>query len=168
MTHPTDTPPARRLQAAFGLLQPAPGWLSWLIDAHLLLALLAAIPIWIALGATDGDRLRVPVGAIAWLALLLWQPLVEELVFRGLMQGKLLALTGRLRTGPVSVANLCTTLAFIIWHLTAQPAAWALVIAAPSLVFGHLRERFGSVLPAMLVHIVYNAGFGLTAYYVQR
>ncbi|HUW00197.1 MAG TPA: CPBP family glutamic-type intramembrane protease [Gallionella sp.] len=40
------------------------------------------------------------------------------------------------------------------------------VWAGPSLVLGHLRERLGSVWPAMLVHAVYNAGFGLTAWLV--
>jgi hypothetical protein len=34
----------------------------------------------------------------------------------------------------------------------------------PSLVFGHLRECFASVWPAVGVHVVYNAGFGLTAW----
>ena len=50
----------------------------------------------------------------------------------------------------------------------AQPPPWALAVPVPSLVFGHLRERFGSVLPAVFVHIVYNAGFGMTAWWVQR
>jgi membrane protease YdiL (CAAX protease family) len=57
------------------------------------------------------------------------------------------------------------TVAFVLLHLRAQPLAWALAVAAPSLVFGHLRERFGSVWPAVLVHAVYNAGFGLTAWW---
>ncbi len=46
------------------------------------------------------------------------------------------------------------------WHVGTQPLGWALAVAIPSLVFGHLRERFGSVWPAVIVHIVYNAGFG--------
>ena len=39
----------------------------------------------------------------------------------------------------------------------------ALATAAPSLLLVHLRERFGSVLPAMFVHAFFNAGFGLVA-----
>lgn len=168
MSRPIDPSPARPLRAALGLLQPRPGWLSWLIDIHLLLALLAAVPVWIALGGLVGDRLHAPVDATAWLALVLWQPVVEELAFRGLLQGRLLAFTAFRRAGPISVANVAATVVFVAWHLAAQPAAWALAVAAPSLVFGHLRDRFGSVLPAMFVHIVYNAGFGLTAVWLQR
>ena len=39
-------------------------------------------------------------------------------------------------------------------------------VAVPSLVLGHLRERFASVWPAVGVHAVYNAGFGLIAWLV--
>ena len=45
---------------------------------------------------------------------------------------------------------------------------WALAVALPSLVFGHLRERFSSVLPAILMHVTYNAGFALTAWWAHR
>jgi membrane protease YdiL (CAAX protease family) len=57
------------------------------------------------------------------------------------------------------VANVLVTVGFVALHLHAQPLAWALSVAGPSLVLGHLRERFGSVWPAMLVHAFYNAGF---------
>ena len=68
------------------------------------------------------------------------------------------------RLGPVTLANVLVTVAFVALHLRAQPLAWALAVAAPSLVLGHLRERMGSVWPPVLVHMVYNAGFGLTAW----
>jgi hypothetical protein len=57
---------------------------------------------------------------------------------------------------------------FVLWHATSQPLGWALAVTLPSLVFGHLRDRSGSVLPATFVHIIYNTGFGLTAWWVQR
>ncbi len=100
----------------------------------------------------------------AWLSLVLVQPVAEELVFRGVLQGQLLRLGGTRRAGPFTWANLATTAGFIGLHLISQPPAWALATAAPSLLLGHLRERFGSVLPATLLHAVYNAGFGLVAY----
>jgi membrane protease YdiL (CAAX protease family) len=93
-------------------------------------------------------------------------PLLEELVFRGLLQGRLLARTGR-RLGPVTLANGLTTLVFVALHLVAQPLAWALAVALPSLVLGHLRERLHSVWPAIGTHAFYNAGFALTALLVQ-
>jgi hypothetical protein len=38
----------------------------------------------------------------------------------------------------------------------------------PSILFGHLRDRFGSVLPAMMLHAYYNAGFALAAWWIHR
>jgi membrane protease YdiL (CAAX protease family) len=151
-----------------GLVGPAPGRWSWLGDLHFVVALLAALPVWWALAVTVGPRMEAPVGRAAWLSLLVLQPVAEELAFRGVLQGQLLRwATGR-RIGPVTLANLATTAIFVAWHLGAQPLAWALAVAIPSLVFGHLRERSGSVWPAVIVHIVYNAGFGMTAWWVQH
>lgn len=106
----------------------------------------------------------VPPDWAAWVSFVLVYPLLEELMFRGVLQGELLRLTRTLRVGPVSWANVLVTVAFVAVHLPAQPPAWALAVAVPSLVFGHLRERFASVWPAVLVHAVYNAGFGVAAW----
>jgi len=112
--------------------------------------------------------MRTPSGWLAWASLVLIQPLFEELVFRGLLQGQALRLIGvdghPRRLGPVTVANVLVTLGFVALHLRAQPLAWALAVAAPSLILGHLRERTGSVWPPVLVHAFYNAGFGITAW----
>ena len=67
--------------------------------------------------------------------------------------------------GPVTLANLASSVLFVAWHLGSQPGAWAAATLVPSLVFGHLRDRLGSVWPAMILHMVYNAGFGLTAWW---
>lgn len=137
-------------------------------DPHLVLALLAAVPVWLGLLIWAGPWMRVPQGAWAWCSLLLVQPCLEEWVFRGLLQGEALRLTTRrgepARLGPVTWANALVTLLFVALHLLAQPLAWALAVAAPSLVLGHLRERLNSVWAAVLVHAVYNAGFGLVAW----
>ena len=130
------------------------------------------MPVWAALGLWAGAFMYVPSGWPAWMSFVLVYPVVEELVFRGVLQGELLRLTTRegrtLRLGPVSVANALATLAFVAFHTVAQPLAWALAVAVPSLVFGHLRERFASVWPAVLVHVVYNAGFGLAGWLAHR
>jgi uncharacterized protein len=80
------------------------------------------------------------------------------------LQGQLLRIGGSRRVGPFTVANLGATVGFVGMHLLSQPPAWALATALPSLLFGHLRERFGSVLPPLFIHAVYNAGFGLMAF----
>jgi membrane protease YdiL (CAAX protease family) len=151
-----------------GLQRPAPGWWAWLRDPHAVMALLAAIPVWLTLLLWAGAYMRHTEGWWAWASLVLVQPVLEELVFRGMLQGqalRLMTLNGKPRRfGPVSLANVLVTVVFVALHLRAQPLVWALAVAGPSLVFGHLRERFGSVWPAVLVHAVYNAGFGVTAW----
>ena len=157
------TAPRPSLRDECGLVVPRPAPWRWLVDAHWLLALAAAVPVWLALALLVGAQMRAPATAWAWASLVVVQPLLEELVFRGVLQGQLLRLTRARRLGPVSAANLVTTLAFVALHLPAQPFVWALAVAVPSLVFGHLRERLGSVWPAVLLHAVYNLGFGVAA-----
>lgn len=142
------------------------------IDPHLIAALLAAAPVWAALGLWAGPWMRAPAGPWALLSFVLVMPLLEEWVFRGLLQTQLLRVTAvhgqPRRWGPISWANGLTTLGFVALHLPTQPLLWALSVAAPSLVLGHLRERLGSVWPAIGVHGVYNAGFALVAFWAQR
>jgi len=151
-----------------GLTWPRPALSAWPPDTHLALAVVLAVPVWTVLCLLVGTRMYLPSGWAAWVSFLLVQPLAEELVFRGILQGQALRLTTRdgeaRRVGPLSWANVLVTLAFVALHLPAQPLAWALAVAVPSLVFGHLRERFASVWPAVLLHAVYNAGFGLAAW----
>jgi len=139
-----------------------------LADRHFAMALAVAVPVWVALGLGVAGPLYRPAGLLAWLAFVIWQPLVEELVFRGVLQGRLLQMPTQRRVGPLSAANLLTTAAFAAMHLLAQPPAWALAVALPSLVFGHLRERFDSVWQAVAMHAAYNAGFGVAALFAAR
>ena len=154
-----------------GLTWPQPTLRAWPPDTHLALSLLAAVPVWLVLAVWAGPQMRVPAGLWAWASLVLVQPLLEELVFRGILQGQALRLTSAQgqpqRLGPITLANALVTVAFVALHLRAQPLAWALAVAAPSLVFGHLRERFASVWPAVGLHAFYNAGFGLVAWLLR-
>jgi uncharacterized protein len=158
--------PPRQPRASFalecGLTQPSNGWAR---DGHWRLALLAAVPVWLALAVTVGRTMHAPAGLAAWLSFVVVQPLLEELLFRGLLQGQLLRLGAARRIGPISLANWVTTTAFVAAHLLTQPPGWALAVAVPSLVFGHLRERLASAWPAVLLHAVYNAGFGAVAWW---
>ncbi|MDM7951547.1 JDVT-CTERM system glutamic-type intramembrane protease [Hydrogenophaga sp.] len=169
-SYPPSAPASPTLAEALGVTRPHPPLFTWPPDTHLALAMMAALPVWLALGLLLGPHLRAPPGAWAWVSLVLVQPLLEELVFRGLLQGQALVWLQRggrpMRLGPLTLANALVTVAFVALHLRAQPLAWALAVAVPSLVFGHLRERFSSVWPAVGVHAFYNAGFGLTAWLV--
>ena len=167
-THPPEKPTSQTLVQALGVNRSHPPLMRWPPDAHLACAALLALPVLAVLGWLAGPHLRIPIGVWAWVSLVLLQPLLEELVFRGLLQGQALTWLARqgktMQLGPITLANAVVTLAFVALHLRAQPLAWALAVAAPSLVFGHLRERFQSVWPAVFLHALYNAGFGATAW----
>jgi membrane protease YdiL (CAAX protease family) len=72
---------------------------------------------------------------------------LEEIVFRGMLQGRLMALLGH------RVGFLVTAAAFAICH--GAPIV-LLVHFALGLYLGWLRERSGSLLPGMLMHFTYN------------
>ncbi|MFN0298832.1 MAG: JDVT-CTERM system glutamic-type intramembrane protease MrtJ [Burkholderiales bacterium] len=86
-------------------------------------------------------------------------PVLEEFVFRGWLQPALSArLKQRLSPG-VSAANLMTSTLFALAHLWYHPPAMALATFFPSLVFGHMRDRYNHLLPAIALHAFYNAGY---------
>ena len=161
-----DPTPARRALARiahqWGLARPA-GGAAALGDAHVLLAALAALPVLWTVASLFAAQMRAPVGASAWLSFVVVQPLVEELVFRGAVQGELLQWTRGRRSGPFTRANVLASAAFAAAHLLVQPAAWALAVFVPSLVFGHVRDRLRSIWPAVFLHGFFNLAFALAA-----
>jgi uncharacterized protein len=90
------------------------------------------------------------------------QPVLEEVLFRGLIQGLCLqSAWGAQRTAGLSYANLLTSSLFALAHLAAHPVGWAMAVIAPSLLFGWWRERSRSVVPPILLHSFYNVGYFL-------
>jgi membrane protease YdiL (CAAX protease family) len=138
----------------------APRAAGLIARAFLPAAILAAPPVWLLLAPRVASDHYASIEAL--LAVALVYPVLEELCFRGWLQGWLLELLPGRRFGPVSLANLFTSLAFFVAHLAAQPLVWAIAVIAPSLVFGHLRERHGSVLPPVALHVYYNTGLLFT------
>ncbi len=95
----------------------------------------------------------------AFLSVTLWQPLFEELLFRGAMQGQILQTRWGQKTWlGLSMANLIVSLLFALAHLASHSISWALLVFVPSLCFGFARDRFGSVYPAITLHAFYNTG----------
>ena len=87
-------------------------------------------------------------------------PVVEELFFRGIIQGKLLTLKwGRESLLAVTSANILTSLVFTAFHFVSHPPLWAFSVIIPSLVFGYIRERHDNILPAITLHVAYNAAY---------
>jgi membrane protease YdiL (CAAX protease family) len=151
-----DTAPRPGWMQDIGL---RPGW-GWLADPRFGLALLAGLLFWRAL-AWLAEPAPAP-GLAALASLILLQPLLEELLFRGLLQGRLRARPwGRRQLGGFTLANLFATLLFTALHFISHPPLWAAGVLLPSLLYGYFRDRHDSVLPAIAQHVFYNAGYFL-------
>jgi len=107
-----------------------------------------------------------PRGAPQWVSIVLWQPAVEEIAFRGLLQGRLLR-TRWARTGlmGISAANAVTSVAFTAIHFVHHSPLWAASVFPPSLVFGWLRERHRNTWAPMTMHMLYNLAFFTAAWW---
>jgi uncharacterized protein len=102
------------------------------------------------------------IWSAAFLSVALWQPLFEELLFRGVIQGYMLQSIREQNTwSGLSLANLLTSLLFTMAHLASHPVSWSLIVFLPSLCFGFVRDRFGSVYPSIALHAFYNTGYFL-------
>jgi membrane protease YdiL (CAAX protease family) len=144
----------RQLKTDLGLHAPTRGSLG---RAFVLVMCVGALIAWV-LGSLFHSR-----DSITWLmltSLVLWQPAVEELLFRGVLQGLLLGTTaGAAGRWGLSVANLVTSLAFVLVHFVNQPVIWAIGVFVPSLLFGLFRDRTGSIWPAFALHALFNGAF---------
>ena len=131
-------------------------------DPLFLAAVLAGGCVWLLLWLFKPvPTMTLPqVWSSRFLSLALWQPLWEEMLFRGVLQGQL----GRHAWGQwawwgVTTANGITSLLFVLGHLWRHPPLWALAVLAPSLLFGYVRDRHASVYPAIALHAIYNTGY---------
>ena len=94
-------------------------------------------------------------------------PIQEEIIFRGLIQSMLerrWMITFSVFGGSLSGAVAFTAVLFGIIHLEASVAVATGAIIL-GLVAGELRRRSGSLLPAIIVHAVFNAA---DAFWPQR
>lgn len=132
-------------------------------SAFLLLVALGPI-VWLSMvGVFTFQSLPRPtIWSAAFLSVALWQPLFEELLFRGIVQGHLLHSMARRRTWfGLSTSNLLTSFLFSSAHLASHSVSWSLLVFVPSLCFGFVRDRFGSVYPSIALHAFYNTGYFL-------
>lgn len=132
-------------------------------DRQFIAALAAGLLFWIALRGFAPSYDHVTLTASAMLSLCLLQPLIEELIFRGVVQNELSRQPwGQARRFGMSGANLLTSILFTGLHFLSHPPLWALGVFVPSLLFGHFRERHASLYPPLALHIYYNTGYFLT------
>jgi membrane protease YdiL (CAAX protease family) len=137
---------------------PAPLWR----DSLLHLALLAGPAAWLALWWLYPQPVAwdKPLRHPGWfLQLTLLYPLLEEIAFRGLLQELVHDYLSQARFGPLSVANLLTSVLFTAAHFFYHPPLAAALVFFPSLVFGFFKDRTGALTAPVLLHSFYNGGY---------
>ncbi len=132
-------------------------------DTRFALALLAGPMVWLMLYGAGLPLSGVTPAMSTYAVLVFVYPILEEIVFRGGLHSILLSrqMLARPLAGiaGLTAANLLTSLLFAGAHLLNQPVLWAALVFVPSLVFGWARERFNRLLPPIILHVFYNAGF---------
>ena len=139
-------------------------------DGLFLTALLAAGGFWLLLWCFVPVWPMAVRQVLSWnfLALTIWQPCLEELVFRGFLQGQLHRQAWGQRTWRgITVANVTASLLFMVGHWWHHPLHWAIAVMIPSLMFGYFRDRYASVYPAVVLHAFYNTGYFLLTGFPQ-
>lgn len=103
------------------------------------------------------------IEAAPWLflSLVFVQPVLEEFLFRGWLQGWFIEKEwGSHRLLQISSANVLTSVVFVVMHLFYHAPLMALLVFVPSLVFGYFRDRYdGWLIPCILLHCFYNLGY---------
>lgn len=154
------------IAAGESLRAPARAALGFLADPLWWLAAAAGF------GVALGLRYWVPSamaastvhGAAIWFSCVVWQPVLEEVIFRGMIQGELLRRRwGQTRWLGLSAANLASSLLFTSIHFLHHPPLWAASVFVPSLLFGAVRERHRSVTAPIGLHVLFNLQFFLAA-----
>ena len=107
-----------------------------------------------------------------WLFVLLQIGLValpEEVLYRGYLQSRLNAVwepRWRLLGATIGPALFVTSGLFAVGHLAIEPGPFRLLVFFPSLLFGWLRERTGSVGAGIVFHAACNALLrGVSSFY---
>ena len=131
-------------------------------DPLFYLALLAGPAVWLVFYLLYGTPVEwnKPLLYPEWfLRLVLVYPVLEEIAFRGLLQELVRDRISRASYGPLTAANLLTSVLFTAAHFFYHPPLAAALVFFPSLVFGLFKERTGSLIAPVLLHAFYNAGY---------
>ena len=96
-----------------------------------------------------------------FLLLILLIPVVEEAVFRGLVQEYLQRLFRQRSFLFFSYANILTSCLFVVLHIFYHPFILALAVFIPSLIYGFFRDKYHSLMPPAFLHVYYNSGYFL-------
>jgi len=98
---------------------------------------------------------------LAFLLVVIAYPVLEEIVFRGWLQESLRRHIPWQVPGPVSSANLFTSIVFAALHVIINSNPVSAWVFFPSLVFGYCKDRYRTLTAPIILHIFYNAGYFL-------
>lgn len=94
------------------------------------------------------------------LFLVIIYPVIEEIVFRGVLQENFSQITKKTRlTNKVSDANLFTSAIFACLHLFSHSLLWSLATFIPSVIFGYFKDKYNSIIPCVVLHLFYNLSY---------
>ncbi|WP_119008008.1 JDVT-CTERM system glutamic-type intramembrane protease MrtJ [Vibrio superstes] len=134
----------------------------WVSDRQFTAAWLFGIAVGLLLFSDHVPDLNAEQFLQTLLVAVLVSPVIEELLFRGILQGRLLRLDwGRKHLIGFTRANLCCSLLFTAFHLSSHAPIWSIGVFFPSLLFGYFRDKHNSVYPSIVLHIFYNAVYFL-------
>lgn len=129
------------------------------LNVRFVLAIMAGIiVVWVMHGWVQPYSSGVAFTGMQLLSLIIWQPVIEEVLFRGIIQGQIVKREwGKPSWQGITVANVITSVLFAAIHMINHSPLFALGILAPSLVFGYFRDYCNSVFPSIILHSAYNA-----------
>ncbi len=127
-------------------------------DSIFVFLLIAPLPVWLWLYITKGVTGITDLSVLLTLVLLF--PIIEEILFRGFIQS-FLAKRLHQRWFIFSLANVLSSILFVLAHFINRPPVCALAVLIPSLVFGYIQERTNNLAAPIALHSTYNAGFFL-------
>lgn len=127
----------------------------WYRDAAFWAVLVAGVLVLALVGMVTGAG--AAPGLTALLLLVFVYPVLEEWVFRGVLQPLLHEWLHGRRCGVLTWANGLTSLVFALAHVPVHGVGQGVLVFGPSLVFGVYRERHDSVLSPILLHGAWNA-----------
>ncbi len=137
---------------------------KYFADRFFYLAIAAAPPALLAVTwLVPSWHQHVVINTALLFSFIVWQPVIEEVLFRGIIQGQLIKNNwAKLNCYGFSLANAITSLLFMSMHLINHSVFWAVSVILPSLVFGYFRDKYSQIYPALILHSSYNTFYLLT------
>ncbi len=87
---------------------------------------------------------------------LIISPILEELLFRGLLQKFLSLKLGHFRWKKLTLSNFLTSICFASLHVFLKGDWEGAMTFFPSLIFGFIWDRYKMLLPPILLHAAFN------------